>query len=298
MEKYCGTTLSECINIDQLYTVHYFEYSKNYIYKGEKHDFWEFVYVDKGEIIITADDDEFPIGAGKIFFHSPGQWHTLRSNGEIAPNIMVVSFSCKSEKMSFFENRLMNVGQNQKNLLAKIISEFSNSFLTPVDAHETKILEKREGGPVGSQQLLGLYLTELLINFIRNDDEVSRSIHIGNHINSNIEYILQFMRSNINRNVTLDEISGHSGMSRSAVSSLFSSSFGCGPIVYFNRMKIELAKKYIRENNYNLTQIAEMLGYSTIHYFSRQFKKITGMSPSQYSNSIRAMDKIFHRPQV
>ncbi len=291
MKKYYGTTLSNFITIDQLYTVHYFEYSKNYTYKGERHDFWEFVYVDKGEIIITADDEEFPIGEGKIFFHRPGQWHTLRSNGEIAPNIMVVSFSCKSERMSFFENRLISVGQTQKNLLSKIISEFINSFSTPVDAHETKILERRNDSPEGAEQLIGIHLTELLINFIRNDDEIRRSIHNGNHINSNIEFIIQFMKSNLNQTITLNEISAHSGMSRSAVSSLFASTFGCGPVEYFNRMKIELAKKYIREDDYNLTQIAEILGYSTIHYFSRQFKKKTGMSPTQYSNSIKAMEK-------
>ena len=54
-------------------------------------------------------------------------------------------------------------------------------------------------------------------------------------------------------------------------------------------MKIECAKTYIREDSYNITQIADMLGYESIHYFSRQFKKITKMSPKEYSNSIKAM---------
>ena len=56
-----------------------------------------------------------------------------------------------------------------------------------------------------------------------------------------------------------------------------------------NGMKTEVAKKYLREANYNITQIAEMLGYANIHYFSRQFKKTTGMTPTEYAISIRAM---------
>ena len=39
----------------------------------------------------------------------------------------------------------------------------------------------------------------------------------------------------------------------------------------------------------NFTQISEQLGYTSIHYFSRQFKKVTGMTPSEYASSIKAM---------
>ena len=49
------------------------------------------------------------------------------------------------------------------------------------------------------------------------------------------------------------------------------------------------AKLLIRENSLNFTEIANTLGYSSIHYFSRQFKKITGMTPSEYSGSIKKM---------
>ena len=45
----------------------------------------------------------------------------------------------------------------------------------------------------------------------------------------------------------------------------------------------------IREQNLNFTQIADCLGYASIHYFSRQFKKITGMTPSEYSLSIQML---------
>ena len=58
-------------------------------------------------------------------------------------------------------------------------------------------------------------------------------------------------------------------------------------------MKIELAKSYLRENNYNVTQISEILGFSSIHYFSRQFKKKVGMSPIEYSNSVLAQTNTY-----
>ena len=54
-------------------------------------------------------------------------------------------------------------------------------------------------------------------------------------------------------------------------------------------MKIDMAKQLIRTEQMNFTQISEKLGYSSIHYFSRQFKKLTGMTPSEYASSIKAM---------
>ena len=45
----------------------------------------------------------------------------------------------------------------------------------------------------------------------------------------------------------------------------------------------------IREDQYNFTQIADAIGFSSVHYFSRQFKKITGMTPSEYASSIKAL---------
>ena len=53
------------------------------------------------------------------------------------------------------------------------------------------------------------------------------------------------------------------------------------------KLKIDKAKQLISEDIYTVTEISEILGYSTIHYFSRHFKRITGMSPSQYAKSVK-----------
>ncbi len=289
MLTYSGAKLCEMINIEELFTVHYFEYSKDYSFVGEKHDFWEFVYVDKGEIIATADTNDYPLGHGQIIFHKPNEWHTLRANGSTAPNIVIVSFASKSKAMDFFENKIMAVGQAQKSLISKIIVEFSNAFSTPLSDTYACNLERNENQAAGSEQLIKLHLTELLISFIRDNDTGQYSLSKSNSINSTLEYIISYMNSQIGQKLTLDDLCTHTGMSKASISSLFANQTGRGPIEYFIYLKTELAKKYLREDNYNITQIAYMLGYSTVHYFSRQFKKITGMSPSQYTNSVKAI---------
>ena len=60
---------------------------------------------------------------------------------------------------------------------------------------------------------------------------------------------------------------------------------------FFSMMKIDTAKQMIRDNQLNFTQIADRLGYNSIHYFSRQFKQITTMTPSEYATSIRLLSE-------
>ena len=53
---YIKTTLKREIAIDSIITIHYFEYMKDFVFHGESHDFWEFLYVDQGSVIVQAGE--------------------------------------------------------------------------------------------------------------------------------------------------------------------------------------------------------------------------------------------------
>jgi AraC-like DNA-binding protein len=57
---------------------------------------------------------------------------------------------------------------------------------------------------------------------------------------------------------------------------------------YFKRLKVEQAKMLVREEQHNFTEISRLLGYGSIHHFSKAFKKYGGMTPSEYAKSIQA----------
>ncbi|MEG0227957.1 MAG: helix-turn-helix transcriptional regulator, partial [Lachnospiraceae bacterium] len=73
----------------------------------------------------------------------------------------------------------------------------------------------------------------------------------------------------------------------STLHSLFHKELNCGAVDYFNLMKIERAKEIMRDDTMNFTEIAFYLSYSSLQYFSKQFKKATGMSPLEYLNSVK-----------
>ena len=73
---------------------------------------------------------------------------------------------------------------------------------------------------------------------------------------------------------------------KTRICKIFYDSIGQSPIQYYTELKMKEAKKLIREKNYSVSQISDMLGYSSIHNFSRAFKKAVGLSPTAYSKSI------------
>lgn len=293
---YESIQLTEEIQISRIVTVHYFEYMNTFHFPGETHDFWEFQCVDKGEVDIMAGNVSHTLKKGQIIFHKPNEFHNLKANGTIAPNVMVISFECDSPAMSFFADRILDITEQERSLLAMIITEARRCITSPLDDPYLEKMEKRKDSSFGSEQLIKLYLEEMLLYMIRRNTLQGLPTPISNFFkpkSDSLLYnkILLYLEAHIREPVTIEEICRENLIGRSQLQKLFQKEHQCGVIDFFSQMKIELAKQLVREHQLNFTQISEFLGYSSIHYFSRQFKKITGMTPSGYASSIKALSE-------
>ena len=286
---YEGITIKEEIQIEKIVTIHYFEYMKDFKFPGESHDFWELQCVDKGEVHVL----NHTLKAGQVIFHKPNEFHDLGANGEIAPNVMVLSFVCNSPAMKFFEEKILDLTAQERNLMGMIIQEARACIKSPLDDPYLTKMEKKEDAPFGSEQFIRIYLESLLLGMIRRNLPAEEKIQEKTWISlesgpEGYEMILAYLQEHIRGYVTIEDICRENLIGRSQLQKMFRQRHNCGVIDFFTRMKVDYAKQLIREKNQNFTQISEFLGYSSIHYFSRQFKKITGMTPSEYTASIKA----------
>lgn len=286
--------LKEEIQIDKIVTIHYFEYMSDYSFTGESHDFWEFLCVDKGEVDIVAGDKPYTLQKGEIIFHKPNEFHSVQANGTIAPNLVVISFECNSPCMKYFENLRTSIGERERNLIAQIIYEAKQCIETPLDDPYTTEMLRRPRALFGSEQMIKLNLELLLLSMIRQQKigrYSSPAIKSIKQKNDSLIYsrITTYLEEHIRERLNIETICRDNLVGRSQLQKLFRDYNQCGVIDYFSRLKIDLAKQLIRENHHNFTQISDFLGYTSIHYFSRQFKKITGMTPSEYASSIKAI---------
>ena len=284
-------TLQKPLSISQLYSVHYFEYTSNYTFAGEAHDFWEFLYVDKGTVHVTCDSHSLDLTRGQMIFHAPGEFHALSANGVVAPNLIVVSFPCRSPAMEFFRGRVTSTGAEERLLLARIVSESRSIFSTPLDNPYRHTLTRRESVRFGSEQLLSSALEELLIRLIRRGDALPTSKIQPRHTQERIGHIVEYLEQRLDQPLTLNQICRDNLVGRAQLERYFHEQTGGGVIDYFNRMKISAARQMIREGRLNFTQIAARLGFQSVHYFSRRFKLSTGMSPSEYADSVKMLSE-------
>lgn len=293
---YESVCLTKNLEIEEIYTIHYFEYMSDFYFPGERHDFWEFQCVDKGEAEICTDTGSSPhiLKRGQVIFHKPNEFHTLKATGKTAPNIVVVSFSCNSPCMKFFENQILTMSDMERNLLGQLIAEARSCFQTPLGDPYTEKMELRSDCTFGAQQMILLYLEQLLIQMIRRHTVPQFSLPVKkpdeySKYSDTYNSIIFYLEEHIRETVMIEKVCHDNLIGRSQLQRIFRDLHGCGVIMFFSRMKIEFAKQLIRENQMNFTQISDFLGYSSVHYFSRQFKKISGMTPSEYVLSIKAV---------
>lgn len=287
---YIKTLLKETFAVKKIVTVHYFEYSKDFYFSGEAHNFWELIYVDRGRVDISRNGNWQSLSQGEIAFHKPLEFHHLKADNIVAPNLVIIAFECSSSSMEFFNERTFFLNQKEKELLSVIIKEAERAFSSDISNPLLKKLERRKSCEhPACEQMIKISLEQLLISLIRKQDYLKidfKSIQSRNTADEIVTSVKSFLKDNISVPLKFENIAKNLNISQTKLKNIFKEDTKMGVMEYFRKLKIEEAKILIRESSMNFTQIADSLGYESIHNFSRQFKKITGMSPTEYAATI------------
>lgn len=296
--EYIKTILKNNIEVSDIISLHYFEYTVDFAFSGELHDFWEIVYADKSDFFVTADTEEFVLKQGNMYIHKPMEFHNIRANGITAPNSVIISFSCAAPELYEIAGRVISLSNDEKKLMAGMIEEGKKAFSTPLGDPYTKELIRADIPSFGSEQLIRIYLENLLISSIRNFRSSEHSnVPIDEKLSARrkdevrLKAICDFLAKNVENDISSADILNEFFISESSLQKLFQSKVGCGAMQYFQKLKIDRAKTLIREKKLNFSEISEKLSYSSIHYFSRRFKSIAGMTPSEYASSVKSIEK-------
>lgn len=285
--NYKPTNLNTVFEVTTIYTVHYFEYDCNYKFKGEFHNFWEILFVDSGSVEVTAGNRTLVLEKGHVVFHEPDEFHSFRALGKNPPNLVVVSFDCDCPRMDIFRQQVLAATDYEIQLFGKLIEIAKGCFALPLASP----LRLRYDAPFGSEQLFKNTLELLLIHFYRQlqeKEETPVALPTARAKDSHLrlmDQVVHYLEERVYQSLNVETICRENMVGKSLLQRIFHEQKGCGVIEYFNRMKIDTAKRLIRENRYTYSQIAAMLNYSSYQYFSLQFKKYARMSPSEYHSS-------------
>ena len=284
MEKgYIKTRPKTVVDVTKIVTIHYYEVGRGFTFDGERHDFWEMVYVDKGSVHISRDGEPIILNRGEVIFHRPNEFHTIRAF-QSAPNFFVISFVSSSLAMQYFERYCTKLNNLHSTLLTSIIKEAEKTYHIPKNDPGLRKLRRRKNAPLGSEQLIKSYLEQLLIYLLRQQERKENASILPPVVEEKplVSAIKDYIYNRREEAVKVEEICGAFGYSKSYLSRLFREHTGKSLSAYATEKKMERAKELLRDDRYNITQIAAKLCFDNPQYFARAFKRECNMTPTEW----------------
>lgn len=285
--EYCLKTFQIDMNVERIANIHYFEFSDNFHTQIGSHPFNELIYVDNGYIDVTSKGYTGKICEGQMIIHEANEVHFLNCPPNTPPNVIIIGFECNSPALHLLTQKPINLSPLFQKQLAEIIKEGRNVFMPPYDMLYVKDMKKRENFPLGADQMIKILLESFLIRLYRQTVVPQNDVNESTDIPTFVNEIKRYIDENCTEKITLSELCLLFGTNKTTLCVNFREHVGMTVINYVNTQKIKYAKRKIREGK-SLTEIANELNLSSIHYFTRLFEKYERLSPSEYARSVKS----------
>lgn len=270
-EPLTSLQLTRKLAVGSIFTFFYQEKEQGFFFPGEKHPMLELTYVDSGHIHSVSGGHEMTLEQGEFTIYGPNQWHMQYTDANCVASYITITFDLAAGDLTPLLNQKRKADQSAATLLRQMLREW------------------REQKPYADDMLICL-LETLLVTLLRRGLEKSQfPLQTANALCSENEVIghaVQYISKHLYTKLSVPGVAREAGVSPSYLTALFRKNMQISPGECIRRMKLEESRRLIREGSMNFTQIAQLLQYSTVHHFSRQFKEKFGITPSQYAKSI------------
>ncbi len=105
-----------------------------------------------------------------------------------------------------------------------------------------------------------------------------------------VQSVVEFIQANLDRKLTLDEIGKSVGLSRSHICYLFKSEYNLSSGQYLKMLRMEKAREMLEETFLNIKEIMTKVGIRDQSHFTRDFKRLYGVTPSAYREQHQAVN--------
>lgn len=258
------------LSFQQVYTAFYQECARDFYFRGEQHEAYELVYVDRGQLHNLVAGRDIVLHQGQLLLIGQNQWHTQYANEAVS--FLTLSFLAQSPALASLSGQAISPTARAAELLIWILAEREQS-LYAYDCTES---------------LTRLLLVELL----RGAQE--QAVPSGTQLPATrdteqrmLDQVLQIICANIAHKLTLQQLADSVHVSTAYLYRLFRAQLGMSPGAYITKLRIDESKLLLREGRLSMGELAQEMGFSSQQHFSRQFRSVTGMTPTEYVRTLR-----------
>ncbi len=224
-------------------------------------DFWVLVYVCKGCYYCKTETVSLEIHESELLIVPPYILHEIQMKDFGILSWCHINFDPDSKKFdSEFDDAFKMTGSPAADLQGKI----------------EKMVSLKQTDAVHYRLMTDYILSSIYIKLFDEDKTLTyQSESLWK------EAVKNFIQSNVTEKLSINDLSRAFYMSASSFSHKFKKEFNKSPISYIVERKIKQATLLLRQGS-NVKQTSNSLGFTDPYYFSKQFKKIIGVSPSEY----------------
>ncbi|MBT2763352.1 AraC family transcriptional regulator [Paenibacillus sp. ISL-20] len=211
-----------------------------------------------------------PLGKGDIYIIRPGAVRSLQPSKNEPYVGITISFHfglSKSPIEFMFGNDYIRGSDPDGSLLGKLIP-----LIQAIQQHT-----------LSSNMLAQGLLLQILHDLANPVDGAAK---LTTKINPKMVKICNYIKENYSTRIRLDTLSEMTGLSRNYIIRQFRKCYGMTPSDYLAMIRIEKAKQLALETDLSISEIANQVGYTELHSFSRMFKKRMGISLSQFNATL------------
>lgn len=251
-------------------------------------DFYELVIVLEGSATHVVDDEKYTVSKGDVFVIGQSTVHAYTDTD----NLRICNLMFRPD---FFDNPAFDVrsspGFHALFILEPYISK-EHSFksrlkLNLVDygriqAMIADLIQDYTTKPSGYRTFFMCKFMELVVRLSRLY-ELAPELEKGNLLSLSVP--VAYMEQNYCENITLDFLASQAGFSVRHFTRLFQNAYHTPPSAYLMKLRLQKASSLLSGSSLSISEVAFQSGFEDSNYFTRQFKKHFGVTPSQYRHS-------------
>lgn len=283
--EYVTKRLTDALAVTGIVNLHFFKFQPDFTTSEERHPFYELVFVNSGELTIRSEDYTGTLSKNEMLIHRCDTLHSLASS-KASPEVIIIGFECNSKEINRFSCAPTLLRDSHVRKLGEIVKEGRNVFMPPYDVPVYNMKKKRRQR-FGAEQMLRMSIEYFLIRVIRETAHADVSDD-STDSPAAINEIVAYMNDNFLEKITIDELAFLFKTNRATLCKRFKAATGRTLIEFINEKKLEAAKAKIINTNDTFTKIAEDLNFESIHYFTRFFKKMSGITPKEFRKNSSA----------
>ena len=245
------------------------------------HNYYQMIYCQKGSGVITIGDKIYQAVPGSLYLIPPLAEHSIHPQD---------TFRLAEVKFRIYREDL-------DDSLKQLPVEMEIDKSTTLRLSIKDVIREGLADLAYSYEATNAALYLFLVRLLRNqnidvphkpwrsfyfDTPKRRTVGIDGERDAEFAMLLDYIEHNLSECITLDSLAQQAHFDKSYLIARFKESMGASPMRYVSHLRIERAKVLLATTDDSITQIAQAVGFSSIHYFSRFFKEKEGVAPIEY----------------